>query len=217
MLVDDEVDLETQVTARTPSELMAACRENETEDALSMINSGVHCGARERETGWTTLHWAATHGSNVLTQALLKAGAGSAYRQAKDGLAPADELIVEDDGAAAADDDPAADPSPLPSLVMNTPLHWAAFKGHLRVVWLLLEQGCVLVSPPGPPHPTPTPNPTHRLTLFFSSPLLSSATLPTTWTRWATRPCTSRPPTRTSGACRRCSTTGPGWRRKTNT
>lgn len=111
----------------------------------------------EGETGWTCLHWAARHGMVETVERLVAVNAAESYlaaRAARD--APAKEAVrslgLDDDAAKKAESDPEAEEAEPPApgtanavpdavLLRNTPLHWAAFHGHLRVVWLLLQAG----------------------------------------------------------------------------
>jgi hypothetical protein len=89
--------------------------------------------------GWTPLLWAACNGHTDCVASLVEHGAASVLVSA-----PA---VEEDDEAKPA---PKSDSSPvrprhapLPTVV-NSPLHWASFKGHLHIVFKLLLHGVPL-------------------------------------------------------------------------
>ena len=107
----------------------------------------------EGDAGWTCLHWAARHGMVETVERLVAVNAAEPYlaaRAARD--APVKEVLRplgapdEDRADEPRDDEDAAPPGtvnevPDEVLLRNTPLHWAAFHGHLRVIWLLLQAG----------------------------------------------------------------------------
>lgn len=96
-------------------QLYYECKKNHTSNALALIDEGVPADFVDQRSGWTPLHWAASHGNVPVVKALLKANAAAAYRSRR---------VEESKGESEA-----------------TPLHWAAYKGHLQVCWLLLLEG----------------------------------------------------------------------------
>ena len=81
---------------------------------------------------------------------LLSKGAALPYKAEREGALIEEYVLVDGDDAPKlsqtnlpADSEVERDATipPLPTLLMNTPLHWAACKGHLRIAWLLIEQG----------------------------------------------------------------------------
>lgn len=94
-------------------ELLQACMKNNTEEALLLIEKNADpCCEDSRQ--WSPLIWAASHGNETLTRNLIKSGAADAYKyEALEGKVRKKK---------------------------HSPLHWAAFKGHLKELWLLLGQ-----------------------------------------------------------------------------
>jgi len=94
-------------------ELLSACMKNDTEAAIALMEKGADpCCEDNRQ--WSPLIWAASHGNETLTRHLIKLGAADVYKY--DGV----EGKVKKK--------------------KHSPLHWAAFKGHLKELWLLLGQ-----------------------------------------------------------------------------
>jgi len=90
-------------------ELLAACMRNDTEAARKLIEQGADpCCEDQRQ--WSPLIWAASHGNEALTRLLIKHNAADVYKY--------DETVK--------------------AKKKHSPLHWAAFKGHLKVLWLLI-------------------------------------------------------------------------------
>lgn len=79
-------------------DLFDACRRNETQEAIRLVDLGVP--ATSVHSGWTCLHWAACNGMVEVIPKLLSA---------------------------------------MPAKSSGGPLQVAAFRGHLRAVWQLLE------------------------------------------------------------------------------
>eukprot|EP00933_Yihiella_yeosuensis_P039227 TRINITY_DN33170_c0_g1_i1.p1 TRINITY_DN33170_c0_g1~~TRINITY_DN33170_c0_g1_i1.p1 ORF type:complete len:501 (-),score=141.43 TRINITY_DN33170_c0_g1_i1:82-1584(-) len=92
-------------------ELLAACMRNDTEAAMKLIEQGADpCCEDQRQ--WSPLIWAASHGNEALTRLLIKHAAADVYKY--------DENTKQ------------------VQKKKHSPLHWAAFKGHLKVLWLLM-------------------------------------------------------------------------------
>lgn len=96
-------------------QLYFECKKNNTENAVALLEEGVPADFTDHRTGWTPMHWAASHGNVWVVKALLKANAAAAYRMRR-----LEEAKEEREA---------------------TPLHWAAYKGQLQVCWLLLLEG----------------------------------------------------------------------------
>ncbi|KAJ1457113.1 ankyrin repeat-containing domain protein [Pelagophyceae sp. CCMP2097] len=151
MLGDD--DFEDEVVKVDPAthapDLFLACKRNDVGATRSYLEQGVpqtfHEGA-----GWTCLHWAARWGAVESVERLVEDGAAVPYLEAKAAASRPPALRQASDerfdavGASASEDGQSAPKGAQLSaavLQRNTPLHWAAFHGHLRVVWLLLGAG----------------------------------------------------------------------------
>jgi hypothetical protein len=91
-------------------ELIAACMRNDTEAAIALLEKGAD-PLFEDHRQWSPLVWAASHGNEVLTRVLIQRGAADVYRY--------------DEGQQV-------------RKKKHSPLHWAAFKGHVKVLWLLM-------------------------------------------------------------------------------
>ena len=146
----EEVDLES-----LKPELFARARDNDTEAVLKYIEEGVPPTFIDF-SGWTALHWAAKNGNSRLVRALLDAGASAPYHYTvkttlnEESESPKVAENINPGGSRSlsetfqrmqrrAVEEETADFSPL--LLKNTPLLWAAFKGHLYIVWMLLLDG----------------------------------------------------------------------------
>uniref|UniRef100_A0A7S2MVT5 Uncharacterized protein n=1 Tax=Zooxanthella nutricula TaxID=1333877 RepID=A0A7S2MVT5_9DINO len=108
----EEVEDPQELAERLKPELLDACLRNDTEAALRLIDQHADpCCEDNRQ--WSPLIWAANHGNDALTRVLISRGAAEVYKY--------------DDAAGL-------------KVVKkkHSPLHWAAFKGHLKVLWLLM-------------------------------------------------------------------------------
>lgn len=106
---EGEEDEEDQADGTLNPELLAACMKNDTEAAKRLIEQGADpCYEDQRQ--WSPLIWAASHGNEDLTRLLIKHNAADVYKYDETSKAKK----------------------------KHSPLHWAAFKGHLKVLWLLM-------------------------------------------------------------------------------
>ncbi|CAE8589159.1 unnamed protein product [Polarella glacialis] len=105
---EEEGDGADQAGTLNP-ELLAACMRNDTDAALELIDQGADpCCEDNRQ--WSPLIWAASHGNASLTRLLIKHNAADVYKY--------DETVK--------------------AKKKHSPLHWAAFKGHLKQLELLM-------------------------------------------------------------------------------
>eukprot|EP00434_Breviolum_minutum_P016722 symbB.v1.2.014745.t1/scaffold1081.1/size139474/2 len=105
---DEEAEGE-QADGTLDPDLLAACMRNDTEAAKKLIEQGANpCCEDQRQ--WSPLIWAASHGNEDLTRLLIKHNAAEVYKY--------DENTKV--------------------RKKHSPLHWAAFKGHLKVTPCLL-------------------------------------------------------------------------------
>ncbi|KAF4658429.1 Ankyrin repeat and SOCS box protein 12 [Perkinsus chesapeaki] len=130
--------------------LLEACVENNTVECLKLLERRADPTCRDPKS-WSPLTWAASNGNVTFARSLLARDAGRAYRS---------DLDISKKGVGG--DITLAHNLPRMTLfghrgylrgacklslsipkrrVKHTPLHWAAFKGHLNVVWLLLKDG----------------------------------------------------------------------------
>jgi len=101
-----------EVAGKLNPELLAACMRNDTAAAIDLIERGADpCCEDSRQ--WSPLIWAAQHGNDTLTRLLITKGAAEVYK------------YDESSGVKV-------------KKKKHSPLHWAAFKGHLKVLWLLM-------------------------------------------------------------------------------
>merc|ERR1712232_722222 len=83
---------------------------NDTEAALSLIEQGADpCCLDERQ--WSPLIWSASHGNVQLMRLLVSRGAAETYKY---------------------------DEQHTGKKQKHSPLHWAAFKDHLKILWILM-------------------------------------------------------------------------------
>eukprot|EP00398_MALV-I-01_sp_L67-1_P000734 gene734-852_t len=115
------------------AQLLPACRSNDSEQVQFFINEGVD-PALEDANQWSAMIWAACHGNLELTKFLIDVGAVNVYTN-KPQLATAAEGAQEEGVAEVS----AA--VTKQKRRKHSPLHWAAFKGHMKTVWLLLGAG----------------------------------------------------------------------------
>jgi ankyrin repeat protein len=133
------------------SDFYAACKAGDSKQAKELQEYDVP--PFYSDGNWTPLHWACRHGMVEIVERLLEDGAHQPYLDAvEESLRPPPEPVVkvssdeEDDEKAPAPAEPivkfgTVNSIPSAKLLKNTPLHWAAFGGHLRIVWLLMKAG----------------------------------------------------------------------------
>lgn len=92
-------------------ELLSACMKNDTDRALSLIEQQADPRCEDTRQ-WSPLIWAASHGNETLTRLLISKNAAMEYAY--------------------------DDSNGKVRRKKHSPLHWAAFKGHLKVLWLLM-------------------------------------------------------------------------------
>jgi hypothetical protein len=86
-------------------------------------------------TGWSPLLWASFNGHHRIVDLLLQHEAAEDWRE---------EFAIEDmlETTQATDDEAMAETSETaPFKPVNSPLHWAVYRGHLRVAWILIRSG----------------------------------------------------------------------------
>ena len=128
---EEEVEEEPIDLEALAPELFAAVKQSDLDKVLELLELGVQpttTEVSELKNKWGCLHWAANFGNLRIVSALIDAQAAQAYKTATDQMA-----ALEKEGLAA--------PPDVSAVVKNTPLHWASFKGHHRVVWMLLCAG----------------------------------------------------------------------------
>ena len=111
---------------------MEAVHANDFEGAQEAIrmNADVNC----EENGWNPLLWAACNGNEDIVRLLIKNHAHHKFKK---------EAIEDAEAGEAGDEEEKKDnfqPLPDPAKTgRHTPLHWASYHGHIKVVWLLMK------------------------------------------------------------------------------
>jgi ankyrin repeat protein len=95
---------------------------NDTNKALELLNEGVPPTFIDESNSWTVINWAAKNQNVKLLKRIIEMGGSSAYHDSK----------------SQENDNESIDAG---TLLTNTPLMWASYGGHLRIVWLLLIDG----------------------------------------------------------------------------
>lgn len=150
--MSDDEDMDEEEERIDPGilvgDLYAACKASDRAQAKELLELKVPPFYSSAE-GWTPLHWAARHGMIDVVEQLLEDQAHRPYLDAvEDAKRPPVAKVSDDDE----EEDEAKKPEkpevkfgtvPVasPAFLKNTPLHWAAFGGHLRIVWLLMQAG----------------------------------------------------------------------------
>eukprot|EP00928_Gymnodinium_smaydae_P073645 TRINITY_DN56809_c0_g1_i1.p1 TRINITY_DN56809_c0_g1~~TRINITY_DN56809_c0_g1_i1.p1 ORF type:complete len:506 (+),score=155.60 TRINITY_DN56809_c0_g1_i1:152-1669(+) len=106
----EEID-EAERAEKLNPELLTACMKNDTEAAIRLIEQQADPCCEDSKQ-WSPLIWAASHGNDTLTRLLIKHDAAEVYKY--------------DESAGKA------------HKKKHSPLHWAAFKDHVHVLWLLM-------------------------------------------------------------------------------
>lgn len=157
MLPENEEEAEDPLTLKP--QLYSSARENDLEAVLKYLAAGVPSTYID-ETGWTALHWAAKSGNAQMVRALLDHQASVPYHFTVStslgvNKKEAKELSEAEVKLAAMNADTLKETfesmqkrrefedvtDVSKDLLRNTPLLWAAFKGHLFIVWMLLCDG----------------------------------------------------------------------------
>ena len=134
--VDDDYDEEEEEeeSQETKDEsLLEACRDDNVEEAQIWLDKKAN--PLFIKDGWNAVLWAACNGNDKLIRILHINGATGFYMP--------DSGISYEDGAKneEAEYDPFVKPKDPRKEGKYTPLHWASYKGHLRMVWILLKIG----------------------------------------------------------------------------
>ena len=122
----------------TAEQLIQASKSGDVVKARELFSDGAVAACRDAK-GWSPLVWASFGGHDEMVALLLQHGADSDYRKERDEIEAAvraEEAKVN--GLSVRID---TDSSYTKPVTINSPLHWASFKGNLRVVWQLLLHG----------------------------------------------------------------------------
>ena len=111
---------------------MEAVKNNDFEGVQEAIK--INADPNVEENGWNPLLWAACNGNQDIVRLLIKNQAHLKYKDQDD----------TDNAGDAGDDEEEKDnfkPVPDPAKTgRSTPLHWASYHGHLKVVWVLMKE-----------------------------------------------------------------------------
>lgn len=117
------------------SQLLAAAKSGDYAEAQQLVKMGAPVNHRDAQNpAWNPLMWASCNGHTKLVHLLLTSGAAVEYEMAN--MTNSAESKTSD----LAKGEFTSQRNAMLS-ARDTPLHWAAFKGHLEVVWLLLKHG----------------------------------------------------------------------------
>jgi ankyrin repeat protein len=138
---DDEEEGEDEANKQEDLDkfLLAATRENRVEDVQKWIEK--RANPLYEENGWNAMLWAACNGNEKVVRALIKKETAVAFYLNQKGATQAE---VDDAKKSEKLDDEQYDPFVKLEDVRNkkyTPLHWASYQGHIKVVWILLKIG----------------------------------------------------------------------------
>lgn len=106
------------------------------------VAAALETGADPKHTGgdgWTPLLWAACNGHEDVTRTLIGAPHNAAEPYIAKGHGSAAGFGTDSKSSGGKDDSEGKDDAV--GAGANTPLQWASFKGHLRIVWMLLKAG----------------------------------------------------------------------------
>ena len=129
----DEEEEEEESQETKDESLLEACRDDNVEEAQIWLDKKAN--PLFIKDGWNAVLWAACNGNDKLIRILHINGATGFYMP--------DSGISYEDGAKneEIEYDPFVKPKDPRKEGKYTPLHWASYKGHLRMVWILLKIG----------------------------------------------------------------------------
>ena len=103
-----------------------------------------HASPTEEKDGWNPLLWASSNGNEEIVRMLIKHNACVPYlnQNQEDMTASPEKTNANMSGGGGFDEeyDPFVKPKDAKKVGKYTPLHWASYKGHFKVVWLLLKE-----------------------------------------------------------------------------
>lgn len=111
--------------------LMTAVKDNNIEEVQEALRIGANVDAEENS--WNPILWAACNGNEDIVRLLIKNGAHNKYKE---------QEVADNEGDG--DEEEEIDnfkPVPDPAKTgRHTPMHWASYHGHIKVVWLLMKE-----------------------------------------------------------------------------
>jgi len=111
-----------------------AAKANRIQDVQTCLNSGALVFYAE-EDNWPPLMWAVSNGNEAIARLLIRYGALDQYLYPQQ----TEEVSVKKDEE---EEGPYTKPTNFAKLGRQTPLLWAAYKGHYSLVQLLINLGC---------------------------------------------------------------------------
>lgn len=131
---DSENEQEEEMTQDQRNDgLFQAVKDNDVEMVEEFLNK--QAISTYEKDGWNPLLWAACNGNEEIVRLLIKHNAHSIYIQQQQKSEGAEKDNNDDS------EDPFVKPKDAAKCGKYTPMHWASFKGHFKVVWLLLQAG----------------------------------------------------------------------------
>lgn len=141
---DEEEEPEEELKQEQLDEfLLKACKENNAEEAALWLSK--HASPTFEKDGWNPLLWAANNGNEEIVRILIKHNACAPYlnQAASSGAGGADDGEMKQSSNVVPGEeeyDPFVKPKDAQKVGKYTPLSWASYKGHFKVVWILLKQ-----------------------------------------------------------------------------
>ena len=120
---EDDPEAEGMKENKLGADLIMSVRMGDVERAKTLLSDGAPASFTDAG-GWSALTWAASEGHSEIIDLLLEA-AGPAPPEGEAKAADPEELEESEKTVSA----------------VTSPLHWAAFKGHVHIVWKLLTAG----------------------------------------------------------------------------
>ena len=143
---DEEEEQEEELKQEQLDEfLLKACKEDNLEEVTLWLSK--HASPTVEKDGWNPLLWAANNGNEEIVRLLIKHNACAPYLNTTVDQGPADggdksgvtkapsSVVVGEE-----EYDPFVKPKDAQKVGKYTPLSWASYKGHYKVVWILLKQ-----------------------------------------------------------------------------
>lgn len=130
---DDEDRIELSQEERD-SMLLAAVKENNYEQVEELLLK--QANPSTEKDGWNPLLWASCNGNEDIVRLLIKNNAHTSYINQQ-----LDMESQEKNNDDSEHGDPFVKPKDAQKVGKYTPMHWASYKGHIKVVWILLKAG----------------------------------------------------------------------------
>jgi len=123
-VLEDDPEAASMIENKLGADLIMSVRMGDVEQAKTLLSDGAPASFTDAG-GWSALTWAASEGHTEIIDLLLEAAAGPAPPEGEEKADEPEELEE--------------DQQIVPTV--TSPLHWAAFKGHVHIVWKLLTAG----------------------------------------------------------------------------